>query len=297
MKISNTTKEPLSELPEEITLILINSNGNCGALNPQQKVIYYNWFCKNVGLEPASLPFQFLKDKTGREKLYCDRGGCAQLNKLYCVSHTDLGRKFEGNVLCVYMRASLPDGRHEDSLGAVNTKNLDGEMLSNAFMRAETKAKRRSTLDLLGLGMLDEEEVESLNGVVRLDNFQLPEVVKKKVEEKNASLEKDNVKAELPVETPVKEEVKKEEPKKTEEELKESLIKNLKQFLNESGVPEKYVIDKCKNGNLCDEISKVEEMSKELLESLNTKQWLTRILKGWKRDSEAWKLENKNYEN
>ena len=32
--------------------------------------------------------------------------------------------------------------------------NLRGDALCNAMMKAETKAKRRSTLDLLGLGIL-----------------------------------------------------------------------------------------------------------------------------------------------
>jgi hypothetical protein len=35
-------------------------------------------------------------------------------------------------------------------------------MYANAIMKAETKAKRRATLDLLGLGVLDESETESI---------------------------------------------------------------------------------------------------------------------------------------
>ena len=44
-------------------------------------------------------------------------------------------------------------------MGAVNLKGLFDTNLANGMMKAETKSKRRATLDLLGLGMLDEEEV------------------------------------------------------------------------------------------------------------------------------------------
>jgi hypothetical protein len=44
-------------------------------------------------------------------------------------------------------------------------KGLSGEALANALMKAETKAKRRATLSICGLGMLDETEVEDVPGV------------------------------------------------------------------------------------------------------------------------------------
>jgi hypothetical protein len=46
--------------------------------------------------------------------------------------------------------------------GAVNINGLRGEALANALMKAETKAKRRATLSLCGLGMLDETEVSDI---------------------------------------------------------------------------------------------------------------------------------------
>ena len=62
----------------------------------------------------------------------------------------------------VTSKASLPDGRCTESIGAVNIAGLKGEAYANAIMKAETKAKRRATLDLLGLGVLDESETESI---------------------------------------------------------------------------------------------------------------------------------------
>jgi hypothetical protein len=68
----------------------------------------------------------------------------------------------EAGVYIVTSKASLPDGRCTESIGAVNIAGLKGEAYANAIMKAETKAKRRATLDLLGLGVLDESEAESI---------------------------------------------------------------------------------------------------------------------------------------
>jgi hypothetical protein len=42
--------------------------------------------------------------------------------------------------------------------------HLKGDALANALMRAETKAKRRVTLSLAGLGWLDETEIVTIPG-------------------------------------------------------------------------------------------------------------------------------------
>ena len=54
------------------------------------------------------------------------------------------------------------EGREDSSTGAVSIASLKGEALANAIMKAETKSKRRVTLSLCGLGMLDETEVASV---------------------------------------------------------------------------------------------------------------------------------------
>jgi hypothetical protein len=64
----------------------------------------------------------------------------------------------------VTARAAFPDGRHDESIGAVPIAGLKGESRAHAMMKAETKAKRRVTLSLVGLSTLDESEVESIPG-------------------------------------------------------------------------------------------------------------------------------------
>jgi len=151
-------------------------------LNSEQKVTYYRIFCENVGLNPAMTPFNFIK-LNGRETLYCGRSGVQQLCQKYGVSHRIISREIVKDIVyAVSCRAELK-GRQTESIGAVPLTDAKGNMmtgdaLSNAMMKAETKAKRRSTLDLLGLGMLDESEIDSIPGTkepVFLPEFKPPE--------------------------------------------------------------------------------------------------------------------------
>ena len=137
--------------------------GDLSKLSAGDKVRYYNGYCERMGLDPFTKPFDILR-LNGKEVLYCTRSGTQQLNKLHKVSHliTSRDTNAEAGVYIVTSKASLPDGRCTESIGAVNIAGLKGEAYANAIMKAETKAKRRATLDLLGLGVLDESEAESI---------------------------------------------------------------------------------------------------------------------------------------
>lgn len=142
-------------------------NGDISKLTPNQKVAYYKQFCDRLGLDPLSQPFKLLR-LNGKELLYCDRSGAQQLNKLHKVSHAIKARETVSGCYVVTAQASTPDGRHTESIGAVPIDNLRGDALCNAMMKAETKAKRRATLDLLGLGILDELETETIPNAQRM---------------------------------------------------------------------------------------------------------------------------------
>jgi hypothetical protein len=139
--------------------------GDLSGLTPEQKVEYYKLFCERLGLDALTQPFKLLR-LNGKEILYCDRSGAQQLNKKHNVSHEVKSRETSGDLYIVTCRASLSDGRFTESIGAVNIKGLSGDNLANALMKGETKAKRRATLDLLGLGILDETEAETIKDAV-----------------------------------------------------------------------------------------------------------------------------------
>jgi hypothetical protein len=140
-------------------------DGDLSRLHPSDKVLYYRGYCERLGLDPFTKPFDLLR-LNGKEVLYLTRSGAQQLNKMHGVSHQIISRELmqEPGIFQVIARATLPDGRFTESMSAVSIANLKGEAYCNALMKAETKAKRRSTLDLLGLGILSEEEAVTLPG-------------------------------------------------------------------------------------------------------------------------------------
>lgn len=158
------SNKELQQREGQISAALI-IDGDLSRLHPSDKVLYYRGYCERLGLDPFTKPFDLLRLQ-GREVLYLTRSGAQQLNKMHGVSHQIISRELmqEPGIFQVIARATLPDGRFTESMSAVSIANLKGEAYCNALMKAETKAKRRSTLDLLGLGILSEEEAVSLPG-------------------------------------------------------------------------------------------------------------------------------------
>ena len=142
--------------------------GNMEALKPEQRVIYYAKMCNHLGLDPVTQPFSILK-LSGKVVLYANRGCAQQLNQKHGISHQIVSREKIDGLYVVTAKGILKDGRQTESVGAVNIMNdkgeeYKGETLANCMMKAETKAKRRATLDLVGLGMPDHSEVETIKG-------------------------------------------------------------------------------------------------------------------------------------
>lgn len=139
-------------------------HGDLRQLSPAQKVSYYKSVCESVGLNPLTQPFQYLV-LNGREILYALRSATEQLRRIHAVSIQIVAREVMEDCYVVTARATLPGGRQDENIGAVPIAGLKGEARANAMMKAETKAKRRVTLAICGLGMLDETEVESISGI------------------------------------------------------------------------------------------------------------------------------------
>jgi hypothetical protein len=152
---------PIQKYLDPSIIANIVLKGDISGLSQPQKVEYYNHVCERLSIDPSTQPFQILK-LSGKEVLYATKSAAEQLTRLYGVSHEIRNRDTVNDVHVVYVRATERDGRYEDSSGAVSIGGLKGDALANALMKAETKAKRRSTLSLLGLSMLDETEIETI---------------------------------------------------------------------------------------------------------------------------------------
>jgi hypothetical protein len=148
--------------PEVLEQVLIG--GDLSQLTEAQRLAYYRAVCQSLGLNPLSKPFEYLW-LNGKLRLYALRDCADQLRRLHGISIYIVNRERLGDIYIVTARAKDKTGREDESTGAVALGTLKGDALANALMKAETKAKRRVTLPLAGLGWLDETELETVPGV------------------------------------------------------------------------------------------------------------------------------------
>jgi hypothetical protein len=153
--------------PAKLESVVIE--GDLAHLSPQERLTYYRNVCESVGLNPLTKPFQYLR-LSGKLVLYCSKDATDQLRKLHGVSIRIVARERLEDCWIVTAEATDSTGRTDASIGAVGIAGLKGDALANALMKAETKAKRRVTLSISGLGMLDETEIETIPAAVRVDD-------------------------------------------------------------------------------------------------------------------------------
>lgn len=137
--------------------------GDISKLSEQERTSYYMNVCQSLGLNPLTKPFDYI-NLSGKLTLYARKDATDQLRSNRKVSITKLERETINGVYCVTAYAEM-NGRADSSIGAVNIDGLKGDAMANAMMKAETKAKRRVTLSICGLGMLDETELETIHEI------------------------------------------------------------------------------------------------------------------------------------
>lgn len=135
--------------------------GDLSQLTSQERLSYYDRVCQSLGLNPLTKPFDYL-NLNGKIVLYAKRDCTDQLRKNHGISIKIAAREKVEDLYIVIAQGTNKDGRVDESIGAVSISNLRGEALANAIMKTETKAKRRVTLSLAGLGWLDETEIETI---------------------------------------------------------------------------------------------------------------------------------------
>ncbi|MCK5613997.1 hypothetical protein KAR91_69685 [Candidatus Pacearchaeota archaeon] len=153
-------KREIMEISESMIAKLV-LRGDISAMTQTEKVEYYNVFCNNLGLNPVTQPFEIITFK-GKEVLYAKKAATEQLRKINGVSVYDMRSENLVDIYKVTAYGKDKSGRQDVATGAVNITGLKGENLANAIMKAETKAKRRLTLSLCGLGIMDESEYDDL---------------------------------------------------------------------------------------------------------------------------------------
>jgi hypothetical protein len=177
------------------------TSGDLSGLSLPDKLTYYKARCEAAKLDPRTVPFKIIRDGK-REILYADGGATAQLALRNGIGVTILKQWTEGADGKMPMRyvlvrgtdgrratdelAVLPlfrstfyenpdgddthevwksvDGRRQKVAvpGEWRTVKLVGEALANALMKCVTKAYRRCILKMVGLGMPDETEIDTI---------------------------------------------------------------------------------------------------------------------------------------
>jgi hypothetical protein len=145
--------------PNAAAIEKILIHGDLAPMTESQRLVYVKSLCKAMGISLLFRPFDFIK-YNGKVILYTNRAGTDQLRKKHKISIKIIKREFDDGLYIVTAQATLPSGRTDESIGAIAVKGLSGLEKSNALMKGETKAKRRVTLSIMGLGMLDEVEIQ-----------------------------------------------------------------------------------------------------------------------------------------
>ncbi len=157
----------IAKIDQNTILEKVITKSDLSDLTSEQKISYYNAICVSLGLNPLTKPFEFLAledKKSGKIKvvLYARKDATEQLRKINGVSIWKVEQKLDSDCWIVTAYAKTTDGREDIDEGVVYIKGLLGESRSNAIMKAITKAKRRVTLSICGLGFLDESEIDSI---------------------------------------------------------------------------------------------------------------------------------------
>ena len=159
-------------LPAEIENVFIS--GDLSKLSPSERTSYYMAVCESLGINPLTKPFDYMV-LNGKLVLYANRNCAEQLRNIKNVSITEMTQQvIAGDMLVVTVKGVDGQNRCDIASGAVSLSGLKGEALANAYLKCETKAKRRLTLSICSLGMLDETEVDSIASAKKIEHSPEP---------------------------------------------------------------------------------------------------------------------------
>ena len=147
------------------TLEDVLASGDLSKLTADQRVAYYFRVCETLGLNPYTRPFDYIT-LNGKRVLYAKRDATDQLRQKRNITLAVTDKHIEDDLFIVTVRATDARGRSDEDFGAVPIAGLKGEARANAILKGITKAKRRVTLSICGLGMNDESEVLTIPGAI-----------------------------------------------------------------------------------------------------------------------------------
>lgn len=147
------------------------ATGNLEGLSEAERVEIYRATCASLGLNPASRPLEYVRMQ-GRTVLYVRKEATDQLRRVHGVSIRVTESARQDDLYVVRVEARIGD-RIDEDMGVVPIGKQGADALANAMMRALSKAKRRVTLSIVGLGWAgagdDEEHAEDAASGARVE--------------------------------------------------------------------------------------------------------------------------------
>lgn len=134
--------------------------GDLKYLTPAERLTYYTAVCQSLNLNPLTKPFAYI-ELNGKLTLYALKACTDQLRQNHGISISILSHDLDGDLYSVHVKATDAQGREDEDFGVVVLPKAPLDR-ANAMLKAVTKAKRRVTLSIRGLGMLDESEMEDI---------------------------------------------------------------------------------------------------------------------------------------
>jgi len=156
----------------------ILATGDVSKLSNEQRVAYYLDLCRTLGLEARSRPFDWLQ-LDGKLVLYPNKSCTEQLRRQHQISVKVVRREMAGELYVVEVEGRTPSGRVDFASKYVpvtywdrqtgRQQRLAGDKLANAYAKAETGAKRRLVLSMVGLAAVPDPDELAHGRVVVVD--------------------------------------------------------------------------------------------------------------------------------
>ena len=139
------------------------------SLTDADRLAWVGAVCRATGVNPLGKVIDWITLQ-GKLVPYANKSFTDQLRQVRGISIKIVGQTHANGTYIVTVEATDKDGRTDSDVGAVALpEGAKGESLAMAIMKATTKAKRRVTLSMGGMGFvpMDESEVEDAHVVER----------------------------------------------------------------------------------------------------------------------------------
>ena len=163
--------DPIADLSARTLDTLVG--GNLSQLDGNERLAFVHNLCESLRLNPLTKPFEFMTLQ-GKLTLYATKDCAAQLRKIHGVSITSIEKSIDDGILTVHVKAMDRSGKTDEDFGMLSVAGKSGQKLADEVMKCVTKAKRRVTLSICGLGLLDETEASDARAFIPADMRGVP---------------------------------------------------------------------------------------------------------------------------